>query len=177
LIWGGPLPSYYLQLASGVTDSTFQDALLGNLISPARGLFLFSPVLIFAIGGFILAMRASDWKGLHLTFGLIIVLHWIAVSHLQPWWGGYSFGPRIMSDVLPFICYFLAFTLQWCLSASSWQRRATAACIAGFAVVSMFIHAQGALRWAPNAWNASPVSIDSQPARLWDWNDLQFARR
>jgi len=151
--------------------------LLGNLISPARGLFVFSPVLIFAISGFVLAMRQREQRPLHLTFGLIIVLHWLAVSHFNPWWGGHSFGPRIMSDVLPFLCYFLAFSVQWCLSARSWPHVTATACLAGLAAVSMVIHAQGAFRSSPHWWNAYPVDVNDQPARLWDWSDPQFARR
>jgi hypothetical protein len=176
--WGMVLPPYYFP-GTAVTvgdSSTFGEALLGNLISPARGLFVFSPVLIFAIGGFWLAMRTREGRSLHIAFGLIIALHWMLVSHLEPWWGGYSFGPRMMSDVLPFLTYFLAFTLQWCLSVFSPRRAMVAVCIAGLAAVSIFIHAQGALRFAPQQWNADP-DIDTHPARLWDWNDLQFLRR
>ncbi len=179
LTWGSILPPYYLLLASGTTaaaNSTFGEALLGNVLSPARGLFVFSPVLIFAISGFWLAMRIRDERPLHLAFGIIVVLHWLVVSHFSPWWGGYSFGPRIMSDVLPFLAYFVAFTVQWCLAQYSWPRASVALCVATLAMVSVFIHAQGALRWAPHEWNASP-DIDTHPARLWDWNDLQFVRR
>ena len=175
--WGMVVPPYYLPgTAVSVGDnSTFGEALLGNLISPARGLFVFSPVLIFAISGFWLAMRTREGRSLHIAFGFIIALVWILVSHLMPWWGGYSFGPRIMSDVLPFLTYFIAFPLQWCLSSYSPQRTVVAVCIAGLAAVSIFIHAQGALRVAPHQWNWDP-DIDTHLARLWDWNDLQFAR-
>jgi hypothetical protein len=173
--WGMVLSPYYLGYGLG-DNSTFGEALLGNLISPARGLFVFSPVLIFAISGFWIAMRIRDGRPLHIVFGLIIFLHWILVSHWPLWYGGWSFGPRLMSDVLPFLCYFLAFTLQWCLSAYSPQRVLVAVCIAGLAAVSIFIHAQGALRVGPKQWNADP-DIDTHLARLWDWNDLQFARR
>ena len=65
--WGMVLPPYYL-LGTAVTvgdNSTFGEALLGNLISPARGLFVFSPVLIFAISGFWLAMRTREGRSLH----------------------------------------------------------------------------------------------------------------
>ena len=176
--WGMVVPPYYLP-GKGVPvgdNSTFGEALLGNLISPARGLFVFSPVLIFAISGFWLAMRTREGRSLHIAFGFVIALHWILVSHFLNWWGGHSFGPRFMSDVLPFLTYFLAFPLQWCLSAYSPQRTVIAVCIAGLAAVSIFIHAQGALRFAPHQWNADP-DIDTHPARLWDWNDLQFVRR
>jgi hypothetical protein len=179
LTWGSILPPYYILLASGTApaaNSTFGEALVGNLFSPARGLFIFSPVLLLAIGGFWLAMRIRDERALHMTFGLVVVLHWLLVSHFSPWWGGYSFGPRIMSDVLPFLAYFVAFTVQWCLARPSRVRLPAIGVIAGLAALSMFIHAQGALRWPPHLWNAFPTDIDTHPARLWDWNDLQFTR-
>jgi hypothetical protein len=180
LTWGEIFPPYYLLLASGAApaaNSTFGEALLGNLLSPGRGLFIFSPVLIFAISGFCLALRIRDERPLHLAFGLIVVLHWVLVSHFTPWWGGYSFGPRIMSDVLPFLAYFVGFTVQWCVARYSRPRAVVAMCIAGLALISMLIHAQGALRWAPHLWNAFPASVDTHPDRIWDWHDLQFARR
>jgi len=174
--WGMVLPPYYLPGTIAVgNNSTFGEALLGNLISPARGLFVFSPVLIFAISGFWLALRTREGRLLHIAFGLIVVLHWILVSHLNQWWGGYCFGPRYMTDVLPFLTYFLAFTLQWCLSAHSPQRKMVAVCIVGLALVSISIHAQGALRFAPHRWSSDP-DIDTHTSRLWDWHDLQFAR-
>jgi hypothetical protein len=176
LIWGAVLPPYYLNLAARGIAGNFADALLGNLISPARGLFVFSPVLILALSGFVLAIRTREERALNISFGLIVVLHWIMVSHFSPWWGGHSFGPRLMSDVLPFLAYFLAFSLQWCLSAFSWQRITGTVVIAGLAGISIFIHAQGALRWEPHQWNVSPADIDLQPGRLWDWNDPPFLR-
>jgi hypothetical protein len=180
LTWESILPPYYLLLASGSTPAAqpaFGEALIGNLFSPARGLFIFSPVLLLAICGFWLAMRIRDERALHMAFGIIVVLHWLLVSHFSPWWGGYSFGPRIMSDMLPFLAYFVAFTLQWCLAGRSRAHIAAIAGIAGLAAVSIFIHAQGALRWPPHVWNAFPSDIDTHPARLWDWKDLQFMRR
>jgi hypothetical protein len=175
--WGGMLPPYYLNMAELVAGATFQDALLGNLISPSRGLFVYSPVLVLAISSFVLAIRIREGRAVHLAFGLIIVMHWVAVSHFNMWWAGHSFGPRIMTDVVPFLCYFVAFNLQWCLSAFSWQRVTATTCIGALTAVSIFIHAQGAWRWGPYEWNAHPVNVDQQPARLWDWKDPQFLRR
>ena len=88
-------------MAELVAGSTFQDALLGNLISPSRGIFVYSPVLVLAISGFALAIKIREGRALHLAFGLIVVMHWIAVSHFNMWWAGHSFGPRIMTNVVP----------------------------------------------------------------------------
>jgi len=42
--------------------------------------------------------------------------------------------------------------------------------------VSGWIHSRGALRNDVYLWNVSPVNIDADPARVWDWRDPQFLR-
>ncbi len=138
---------------------------------------MFSPVLLFALSGFILALRDHDERSLYITFGLIVVLHWVIVSRYPLWWLGHSFGPRAMTDILPLLVFFVAFSLRLPACISAWTRTTVFACIGLLAAASVLIHAQGALRWGPREWNAVPKNIDQNPARLWDWRDLQFARR
>lgn len=170
------LPPYYMP--QRITGSvTFGTALLGNLVSPARGIFVFSPVLLAALPGVWLALRERGSRALHSVFAAIIVLHWVAISRFPHWWGGYSFGPRLMADVLPFLVYFTSFSIRWAAGLyHTATRRIAVGTIGVLACLSVGIHAQGALTWAPHAWSAAPLSIDAHPERLWDWSDLQFAR-
>ena len=170
------LPAYYLpQRLNG--SSTIAVATLGNLVSPARGLFVFSPILLIAIPGVVLSLRERADRGLHIAFASIILLHWLFVSRFPQWWGGYCFGPRLMSDVLPFLTYFAGFGLRAILEISSHRRRlAGIATLSTLTAISITIHAQGALSWASQAWVADPVSVDDHPERLWSWSDPQFAR-
>src|SRR6201999_2844228 len=43
-------------------------------------------------------------------------------------------------------------------------------------ILSVAIHAYGAMSTAPHEWNATPVSIDGGPERVWSWRDPQFLR-
>jgi hypothetical protein len=43
-------------------------------------------------------------------------------------------------------------------------------------ITSFWIHYRGATKWETWAWNLEPVDVNSQPARLWDWHDIQFLR-
>ena len=104
------------------------------------------------------------------------MLHTVLISNFSIWWGGHSFGPRLMTDIVPFLCYFVAFNFQLGDAVASWKRQAVAAVVAMFAAVSFLIHAQGALRNPPMAWNATPDNIDQNPSRLFDWSDPQFMR-
>jgi len=173
---GEILPQYYLP-SRLLGTPRFAEALLGNLVSPARGLFVYSPVLLFAFSGFVLALRHRDERALHVAFGLIVVLHWVFVSHFAHWWVGATFGPRVMTDVVPFLVYFIAFNFRLPVVGGSWKQAAVSGCIAFLAGASLLIHAQGALREATYAWNRLPSNIDENPVRLWDWHDIQFLRR
>ena len=53
------IPDYYRPRRVSVSE-TFGEAMLGNLVSPARGLFVYSPVLLLAFSGFALALRHRE---------------------------------------------------------------------------------------------------------------------
>jgi hypothetical protein len=174
-IYQSLLSPYYLGTSYSGT-STLLTALLGNLVSPGRGLFIYSPVLILAVSGFVLSLRQSRDRWINISYGAIVVGTTIAISLVPAWWAGHSFGPRYMTDVLPFLCYFMAFNLEAAASWSVVKQFCAGTIIAALAIVSITIHAQAALRAPPWAWNAVPDNIDNNPQRLWDWRDLAFLR-
>lgn len=173
--FGMPLPVYYFQ--QGPHGSLIWWAFAAQLISPNRGLLIFSPVLLFSLSGFVLAMRARDDRGLHLAFAATVVFHLLIVSsHANDWWGGWTFGPRFMIDILPYMAYFFAFNLRAIVPIDNVRRRIVAAAIGLLALVSALIHAHGAYSSAPDKWNAAPTDINHSSDRVWDWADLQFTR-
>lgn len=172
-VYGNILSPYYLGLSYG-GEVEFFNALMGNLFSPARGLLVYSPVMIFSLSGFVLALRNGAERPLHLAYGMIIVTSLIAMSVVPAWWAGHSFGPRYVTDVVPFLTYFIAFNFDAAIALR--PRRAILAGIGVLAAASLLIHMQGALRTAPLLWNVLPVNIDQEPSRLWDWRDPQFLR-
>ncbi len=169
------LPPYYTSNAfSGNTD--FMAGLLGNLFSPSRGLFVYSPVLLFSISGFFIALKDTDKRPLNLAFGLIIVGHMVIVANANMWWAGHSFGPRFTTDIIPFLVYFVSCHLYAVSAANTIFKKTVFVSICGLALVSAIIHAQGAISYKPYMWNVDPVNIDSDPDRAWDWRDPQFLR-
>jgi hypothetical protein len=158
-----------------LANSAFTEALLGQLVSPARGLFIYSPVLLFALyAGFTQAI----FRPRHLNFYalLSIILHWLVIAHFPHWWGGHSFGPRLFTDTLPLWMLLLAQFVQIFRHYS----RLTQWCVGSLLVLtilwSSWVHYQGAHVWATYAWNSIPNNIDTHPTRLWDWQDLPFLR-
>jgi len=168
------LPPYYLPSKLG--NLQFLEALAGNLISPARGIFVYSPVLILSIWGMTIKTKEKNIKLLKITLISIIVMHWVAISQYPHWWGGYSFGPRIMSDIIPYlILFFIPLFVHMSTKGIS-MKYALAIIVFILAILSFSIHYRGANASDVYTWNYHPVNIDEMPSRLWDWSDPQFAR-
>ena len=172
----GLLPPYYLPQRLG-SDSHFAEALLGNLVSPGRGLFIYSP--FFVLIGFVLIKRTIHRKITSLEWLLlcIILLHWIMISSFGHWWGGYSYGPRFFTDMLPFLMFLLIPLFRgWGTDYAPVLQGMLLVLIAfGF-----FVHARGALVFAAGiewSWDTGSVAnVDADPSRLWDWSDPAFLR-
>ncbi|MEM8998589.1 MAG: hypothetical protein AAGF23_27645, partial [Acidobacteriota bacterium] len=148
----------------------------GTLISPGRGLFVYSPIFFFSIVGAALLIRQKRWRLLESCVAAILVLHWLAISSWKIWWGGTVFGPRLFADMVPFLLFFLLPVLER-LAVPGGRRLALAAGLAASIAVSAFIHRSGAIYWATGDWNIEPVSVDEHPERLWHWGDPPFLRR
>jgi hypothetical protein len=104
-VFGSILPPYYL--SNSFFFDTFGTAMYGLLFSPSRGLFIFSPVLVFAIYGAVRRWRVGEWQALDSLLALYVVLHWLVISSAAMWHGGASYGPRFFADVIPIFIYFM----------------------------------------------------------------------
>src|SRR5262245_12442128 len=67
------VPPYYTRGAFSA-ETRFAEGLLGNLFSPSRGLLIFSPVLVFALSGFVLALRDHAQRPLNIAYAAIVVV-------------------------------------------------------------------------------------------------------
>lgn len=168
------LPPYYSPGRISLTASFFE-ALLGNLISPARGLLVFSPIFLLVFFGIFLKIKARRMNRVDYCLLAIIVLHWLAISAFPHWWAGHSYGPRFFADMVPFLVYFLIPVVDFLAHAHKPQWRLRAIFLT-LVVVSFWINFRGATTFTVYQWNTIPVNVDTQPSRMWDWHDLQFLR-
>ena len=107
LVYHWPLAPYFvaqrfLDVSPGSLPRLLA-ALAGQCISPSRGLFTFSPFLLFSLAGMYLAFRRGWQTPLVYYLAAGVALHWMAISAFGDWTGGYSFGPRYFSDVVPIL--------------------------------------------------------------------------
>jgi len=178
-VYGTWLPPYY-RPSFFAANPHFFEALGGQLVSPARGLFVYSPVLLGSFAGAAIKLRHRRFSALDLSLALTILAHWILISTIYSWWGGHSYGPRFFTDMLPYLVYFLIPLVGWLRDpspAGSGRRIAIRLATAFFAAsiaVSVFMHGQGALSREAPYWNRRPLDIDYAQDRLWDWRRPPF---
>jgi hypothetical protein len=92
------------------TKNFFQlnlSGLAGLLVSPARGLLVFSPFLVFIPVGLIQRLRAPRSRGLAVALSFAVAAQFIIYSQAD-WRAGVSWGPRWLTDLLPILVWMLA---------------------------------------------------------------------
>ncbi|HET7129566.1 MAG TPA: hypothetical protein VFJ93_10885 [Gaiellaceae bacterium] len=118
--FGSPLKQGYgtghIQASLQVSGRVFE-GLAGLLIAPGRGLFVYSPVLLFAVVGAVRGRRVA----LYRAAAAAIVLYILVTANVQQWWGGESFGPRKLSDILPLFALLLVPAIDL-LARPLWRR-------------------------------------------------------
>jgi hypothetical protein len=175
-LYGFPLSPYYTPGTLGIPRHQ-GEALAGLLFSPSRGIFVFSPVLLFSMYGIALKLANKSFSALDFSIVLIFVGHLAAVAFSNPmWWGGHSFGPRFMTEMAPFLVYFLIPLFQYSQSWSASKATILWGLFTATLVLSCFIHYSGAASSDAWAWNVKPTNIDQNLERLWDWKDSQALR-
>jgi hypothetical protein len=143
---------------------------LGLLVSPNRGLLIFSPVFALVFAG----VRRSIREFPDLRLGWLPVASaalFVVYACYSVWWGGFTFGPRYMMDLLVPLTPAAACGVEAAL-ARRWSRWLAGAALAWSVVVS----ATGAFMYPNDQWNATSESVDTHHARLWDWRDPQIVR-
>lgn len=150
--------------------TTFGVGLAGNLISPSRGLLIYTPVFLFSIWSIVRGLWQTPLKD---WLGALALAHWIAVSsYVASWWAGMCYGPRFFSDLTPvFVLFLIPYLVRW-ENLSRLVRIAFVGC----ALVGLGMHLRGGWSIAVYDWNAKPVSVDQHPERNWDWSDPPFLR-
>ncbi|SED04456.1 hypothetical protein SAMN05444161_2385 [Rhizobiales bacterium GAS191] len=78
----------------------------GLLFSPTRGLFVFSPFLLFVPCFLLLVLRDRSTRGLTTAIGGAMVLQVIFYGMVD-WRQGISWGPRWLTDMLPMLMWML----------------------------------------------------------------------
>jgi hypothetical protein len=79
----------------------------GLLVSPARGLLVFCPFLVFVGVGLAERLRTPSSRRLAVALGLAVLAQMLVYSQTD-WRAGVAWGPRYLTDVLPILVWMLA---------------------------------------------------------------------
>jgi hypothetical protein len=181
--WGTVLSPYHSGQHSSVDGSdpvgSFLTGLPGHLVSPGRGLLVWSPFVLLAAPAFVRVFRSPRRDPVLLVCASTVALHWLAIAKLQPWYGGHSIGPRLFADVLPFLMVLThdGITDLWGRARDAARRRTRSWAVAFASVLFVFavaVHAHAAFDFSVQAWNSGPPDVHDDPGRIWDWRWPQF---
>jgi len=169
--FGKLIPDYYLESRFYIRG--FSNALPAILISPSRGLFIYVPILIFVFYLLIRYWKTLPYQRLATVALAIVILHIITSGLFLFWWGGYSYGPRYLTDAIPWLALLAILGCAARLRSPHRFSRAEIAAALSLLALSIAINGRGAISPATAEWNVV-VDIDRHPQRAWDWSYPQF---
>lgn len=158
--------------AFGGFTSPFWAGLTGILFSPGRGLLIYTPVLLFAISPLLRRAGAArvTYAPLFAACLIFVILDLIVIAKWQIWWGGYCWGPRLLTELAPPLIVLMAIGVR--AIDRPWPRRA----FATLALYSVLIQAVGAFFYPKGHWDSRPSNVNAVNARVWNWRDNPIVR-
>jgi hypothetical protein len=131
----------------------------GILISPSRGLLVFSPVVVFAFWGLVRVFRDSRFVALR-PVGLAALALFLVVARWYGWTGGWAYGPRLLADAGTLLA-FLAIPVAEEIRRSRARAAAFAVCLAW----SVAVQVVGAFAYDVAGWNERVLFVVSEPGK------------
>lgn len=175
IVYHLPLSTYYFRTGRTQSVSSFLVGLSGTIVSPGRGLLIFSPILALSIVGLVMKRQGGGERKLDYFLAGIIVLNWVTFASIDVWWGGHSFGPRFFTDMMPYMIYLLIPVLMFMAKSRGVDKICIGWCVLLLISISFFVHYKGATSIKSQSWNYQP-DVNTNPGRLWDWRDISFFR-
>jgi hypothetical protein len=144
---------------------------LGVLLSPGRGLFIYQPWMWLTLLLLVPRIRRDPERPLPsgwYAFALAVMLgHVILVGSWGVWWGGYTWGSRLASEVVPLAALLAARPVGWLL-----RRWCGVLMLIAIAIIGIMLHTD--YTYGPGGrWNVH-ADIDQHPEMLWNWKDVPF---
>lgn len=171
LTFGTLLPTYYW--TNTLSAPGFGTRLLGILVSPSRGQFVFVPVTAF-VAYLLVRYRHSLPLPRMLVPALVAVVGQLALIAAFPLWhGGHSYGPRYLTPLVPWLVLLATLGLRALLDCGARGRRIELCAGALLLACSVIVQARGAWVRETWMWNFEPDNVSLHPERVWSWRQPQ----
>jgi hypothetical protein len=126
---------------------SFLKGLAGVLISPSRGLFVFSPILLVSLWSAFLVWKQRRWLPLRAA-AIAAAGIWFVTARWTGWWGGWSYGYRLVVDsatLLAFVAIPVAEKIR--------TRRSLLVLVGALTLWSVTVQGLGAFVYDVTGWN------------------------
>jgi len=120
---------------------------LGLFVSPGRGLLVYSPVAVVALGGMLRVWRDRKEHALQ-ALSLAAVVMFVLAAKWFDWWGGWCYGYRPIVDLTILLAFLAVLVVPWVCARRG--RRLVVLVLAGW---SFLVQALGAYAYDVSGWN------------------------
>lgn len=162
--WYSTLLGGYSLMAQAMALRDIPNGAAGLLLSPNRGLFVFTPVALLGILGLVRSFRRFPREPYLPLLAIAATIHFLLISGFREWVGGWSFGPRYITDVLPILA------LGAGLELPRLGRAAGAVLVIAFAWSAM-LQWNGAFCYPASQWDARMATKIEKA--VWDWRQFE----
>lgn len=178
-VFGNVFGGYKENINLFIISSEFVKNYLGLLVAPNIGLFIFCPILIVSVAGFLKLrqMNSSKIQQVLLIFGPVILLQIMVYSFFGPWASSaaYCYGPRFLTGFVPVLGLYTGFFLNYYFGTSQtnhplWEKNSVLIAIGILLIISIIIQFIGAFYY--------PYYPDKtmNAERAWNWSDSIITR-
>ena len=122
--------------------------IIKGLFSYRKGWLVYSPIMVFAIVGFLLPSK--KFNGIKLPIFMILLAHIYIVYSWWSWWFAGSFGSRPLIDIYPLLSIPLAYFFSFFLSKNFFIKAlpiATACLLIGLSIFQNYQYREGLIHY------------------------------
>ena len=119
-------------------DAIWWFGIFGQLFSPGRGLFWYNPILLLAIPGAIWFWR--NQRRIFWVTSALVAIYVLTYGKWYMWHGGFSWGPRFLVPMLPFLSLLVGPIWDFLIAEKRWG-------LAGRIGVGLLLALSIAIQW------------------------------
>jgi len=152
---------------------------VGLLVSPSRGIFIYTPIMLFSIVGYFKIFKLSNNSVKNFLFasGFSVLGQILLYGAFICWWAGWSYGPRFLTGMLPLLAMFLGLYIKDI--SFDIKNRKKLLIVGVFSVLliwSIFAQIVGVFYFPNGNWDADSGVTLTNTEKLWDWKDTPITR-
>ena len=155
--------------SAGLWQSSWAQSLPGLLVSPARGLVWFSPVLVLGLVSAAAVWRNPRYRPLiPLQLGAVAMI--LVAGKWFDWWGGLTWGYRSIVDATPYLALLLVPIVERVVASRPLRL------VCGLLLIwSIAVQVIGAYSYSLTGWSDLWRDYDRpEQASLWRWDRPQI---